>query len=49
MRGLVAMAPAKGNVIVWLNLTSAGSLSATANTGNALVTALGLTASDFNA
>lgn len=49
MRGLVAMAPAKGNVIVWLNLSSAGSLSATTNTGNTLVTALGLTASDFNA
>jgi hypothetical protein len=49
MRGLVAMAPAKGNVIVWLNLTSAGSLSATANTGAALVTALGLTPANFNA
>jgi hypothetical protein len=49
MRGLVAMAPAKGNVIVWLNLTTAGSLSATTNTGNQLVTSLGLTASDFNA
>jgi hypothetical protein len=49
MRGLVAMAPAKGNVIVWLNLTSAGSLSATTNTGNQLVTSFGLTASDFNA
>jgi hypothetical protein len=49
MRGLVAMAPAKGNVIVWLNLSSAGSLSATTNTGNQLVTSLGLTASDFNA
>jgi hypothetical protein len=49
MRGLVAMAPARGNVIVWLNLTTAGSLSATTNTGNQLVTSLGLTASDFNA
>jgi len=49
MRGLVAMAPARGNVIVWLNLTTAGSLSATANTGNQLVTSFGLTASDFNA
>jgi hypothetical protein len=49
MRGLVAMAPAKGNVIVYLNLTTAGSLSATTNTGNQLVTSLGLTASDFNA
>ena len=49
MRGLVSMAPAKGNVIVWLNLSSAGSLSGTTNTGNTLVTALGLTASDFNA
>ena len=49
MRGLVAMAPAKGNVIVWLNLTNAGSLSATTNTGNQLVTSFGLTASDFNA
>jgi hypothetical protein len=49
MRGLVAMAPAKGNVIVYLNLTSAGSLSATANTGAALVTALGLTPANFNA
>ena len=49
MRGLVAMAPAKGNVIVYLNLSSAGSLSATTNTGNQLVTSLGLTASDFNA
>ncbi len=49
MRGLVAMAPAKGNVIVWLNLSTAGSLSGTTNTGNTLVTALGLTASDFNA
>jgi len=49
MRGLVAMAPAKGTVIVYLNLSSAGSLSATTNTGNQLVTSLGLTASDFNA
>jgi hypothetical protein len=49
MRGLVSMAPAKGNVIVWLNLSSAGSLSATTNTGNQLVTSFGLTASDFNA
>ena len=49
MRGLVAMAPARGNVIVYLNLTSAGSLSATTNTRNKLVTSLGLTASDFNA
>ena len=48
MRGLVAMAPARGNVIVYLNLTTAGSLSATTNTGNQLVTSLGLTASDFN-
>lgn len=49
MRGLVSMAPAKGNVIVYLNLTTAGSLSATTNTGNELVTALGLTAANFNA
>ena len=49
MRGLVSFAPAQGNVIVYLNLSSAGSLSGTANTGNELVTSLGLTASNFNA
>ena len=47
--GLVSMDGGKGNVVVYLNLTTAGSLSATANTGKELVTALGLTASDFNA
>lgn len=49
IKGLVTNAGAKGNVLVYLNLTTAGSLSATANTGKELVTALGLTASDFNA
>lgn len=50
MRGLVAMAPAKGNVIVYLNLDSAGVLdTATANNGETFVVALGLTAADFNA
>ena len=47
--GLVSMDGGKGNVVVYVNLTTAGSLSATANTGNELVTSLGLTASDFNA
>lgn len=47
--GLVSMDGGKGNVVVYLNLTTAGSLSATANTGKELVTSLGLTASDFNA
>lgn len=47
--GLVSMDGGKGNVLVYLNLTTAGSLSATANTGKELVTALGLTAADFNA
>lgn len=49
MRGLVSMAPAKGNVIVWLNLSSTGLLDGTLNTGRELVTALGLTAANFNA
>jgi len=49
MRGLVSMAPAKGNVIVWLNLTSSGTLNGTSNTGDAFVTALGLTSANFNA
>lgn len=49
IKGLVTNAGAKGNVVVYLNLSTAGSLSATANTGKELVTALGLTASDFNA
>jgi hypothetical protein len=43
------MAPAKGNVIVWLNLTSSGTLNGTSNTGDAFVTALGLTSANFNA
>jgi hypothetical protein len=50
MRGLVAMAPAKGNVLVYLNLDSAGDLdTATANNGETFVVALGLTAADFDA
>ena len=50
MRGLVAMAPAKGNVLVYLNLDSAGLLdTTTANNGETFVQALGLTAADFNA
>jgi hypothetical protein len=50
MRGLVAMAPAKGNVIVYLNLDSAGLLdTSTANNGETFVLALGLTPADFNA
>jgi hypothetical protein len=50
MRGLVAMAPAKGTVIVYLNLSSTGFLVTTPkNTGQDLVVALGLTAADFNA
>lgn len=50
MRGLVAMAPAKGNVLVYLNLDPDGLLdTATANNGETFVQALGLTAADFNA
>ena len=50
IRGLVAMAPAKGSVLVYLNLDSAGALdTATANNGETFVQALGLTAADFNA
>lgn len=50
IRGLVAMAPAKGSVLVYLNLDSAGVLdTATANNGETFVQALGLTAADFNA
>lgn len=50
MRGLVAMAPAKGNVLVYLNIDAAGLLdTATANNGETFVQALGLTAADFNA
>ena len=49
IKGLVTNAGAKGNVVVYLNLSTTGSLSGTANTGKELVTALGLTASDFNA
>ena len=47
--GLTSFNKPDGNVIVWLNLSTAGSLSGTTNTGNTFVTALGLTASDFNA
>jgi hypothetical protein len=50
MRGLVSMAPARGNVLVYLNLDSAGDLdTATANNGETFVVALGLTAADFDA
>lgn len=49
IKGLVTNAGAKGNVVVYLNLSTTGSLSGTANTGKELVTSLGLTASDFNA
>jgi len=47
--GLASFNKPDGNVIVWLNLSTAGSLSGTTNTGNTFVTALGLSASDFNA
>jgi len=49
IKGLVTNAGAKGNVLVYLNLSTTGSLSGTANTGKELVTSLGLTPSDFNA
>lgn len=47
--GLTSFNKPDGNVIVWLNLSSAGVLDGTLNTGRELVTALGLTASNFNA
>lgn len=47
--GLVTNAGAKGNVLVYLNLDSAGDLdTATANNGETFVQALGLTAADFD-
>lgn len=47
--GLVTNAGAKGNVLVYLNLDSAGDLdTATANNGETFVVALGLTAADFD-
>ena len=50
MQGLVSRDGGKATVVVYLNLdtTTLGSLSATSNTGNILVTALGFTASWFN-
>ena len=47
MRGLVSMAPAKGNVVVYINLVSA--VLGSTNNGYPFVQALGLTPSDFNA
>jgi hypothetical protein len=49
IQGLVTTAGAKGNVLVYLNLDSAGLLdTATANNGETFVQALGLIASNFN-
>jgi hypothetical protein len=47
--GLVTNAGAQGNVVVYLNLDSAGDLdTATANNGETFVVALGLTAASFD-
>jgi len=47
--GLVSRDGGKGNVLVYLNLDSAGDLdTATANNGETFVVALGLTAADFD-
>lgn len=47
--GLVTNAGAQGNVLVYLNLDSAGDLdTSTANNGETFVVALGLTAADFD-
>ena len=48
IRGLVSMAGAEGSHLIYVNLNTAGSLSATANTGSELATALGLTPADLN-
>jgi len=49
IKGLVTNAGAKGNVLVYLNLDSAGDLdTVTANNGETFVIALGLTAADFD-
>lgn len=48
IRGLVTTAGAQGTHLIYVNLTTAGSLSATANTGSALATALGLTPANLN-
>lgn len=47
--GLVTLAGAKGNVLVYLNLDASGDLdTATENNGETFVVALGLTAADFD-
>ena len=47
--GLVSASTARGNVVVYLNLDSAGDLdTTTSNNGEAFALALGLTPGDFN-